>query len=47
MARLKHVRGQVADVMEHTRRVQAVIGGCLKRHFEMIPPLKVILPAPN
>ena len=43
MARLQHVRGQVADEMEHTRQVQAIIGGCLKRHFEMIPPFKVLL----
>jgi hypothetical protein len=41
MARLSHVRGEVATTLEFTRKVQEMVGSFLTRHYEMIPPAKV------
>ena len=41
LARLEHARNTVADELEHTRQVQALMAGCLKRYFETIPKMQV------
>jgi hypothetical protein len=41
MARLHHTRGQVADVIEQARKVQELMSGFVKRHFESIPAISV------
>jgi hypothetical protein len=31
------MRGEVAEELEHSRKVQELMAGCIKRHFESIP----------
>ncbi len=35
------MRGQVADVIEQARKVQELMSGFVKRHFETIPAASV------
>ncbi len=41
LAHLTYTRGQLADMHEYTRKVQATVGSFLKRHFETIPQNQV------
>ncbi len=44
IARLNHAQLQVAGGLDYTRKVQAAVGGLLKRHFETIPQVQVKAP---
>ena len=37
------MRGEVAGVLEHSRKVQELMAGCIKRHFESIPEMMVLI----
>jgi hypothetical protein len=41
MAKLSHVRGEVATTLDFIRKIQEEVGSFLKRHYETIPPAKV------